>query len=143
MHKYHFVAKGVAPKREALRIAEEELAVTMRQLEDARAKLKAVEDRVATLQAKYDECIRKKEDLENKSQQCEGRLLRAEKLINGLSSEKGRWEATVQNLHTIINNMVGNVLASAGYIAYLGPFTVSATNMTCPHIALIQLFFVL
>eukprot|EP00975_Prorocentrum_lima_P050541 10587834-Prorocentrum_lima.AAC.1 len=40
MHKYHFVALGVAPKRAKLKEAEAELAVVMAQLASAKATLK-------------------------------------------------------------------------------------------------------
>ncbi len=80
MVKYHFVAKGVAPKREALRIAQEDLAETQRILDGAKAHLQEVEDGIATLQAKYDDCVRKKDELEFKTQECEARLVRADKV---------------------------------------------------------------
>ena len=80
MHKYHFVAKGVAPKREALRMAQEDLAETQRILDDARRQLQEVEDGIATLQAKFEDCMRKKEELENKCAECEARLGRADKV---------------------------------------------------------------
>ena len=44
MHKYHFVARGVAPKREALRMAQEELAETQRILDEAKRRLQDVEE---------------------------------------------------------------------------------------------------
>ncbi|XP_022110107.1 dynein heavy chain 1, axonemal-like isoform X1 [Acanthaster planci] len=123
MHKYHFVAKGVAPKRERLRIATEDLAVTQRQLDEAKAKLREVEEGIATLQAKYEDCIERKEELENKCSLCEARLGRADKLIGGLADEKGRWQESVNQLDSVIKSIVGDVLVSAGYVAYLGPFT--------------------
>jgi dynein heavy chain len=82
MHKYHFVAKGVAPKRERLRIASEELAETQRVLAAAKARLAEVEEGIATLQAKYEDCVRKKDELEQKCAECEGRLVRADKVRN-------------------------------------------------------------
>ena len=80
MHKYHFVAKAVAPKREALRIAQEDLAETQRVLDAAKKRLREVEQGVATLEAKYSECMRKKQELENKTKECEARLVRADKV---------------------------------------------------------------
>lgn len=38
---------------------------------------------------------------------------------------KVRWTETVLNLEYMVNNVAGDVLLSAGYLAYLGPFTVS------------------
>lgn len=80
MHKYHFVAKGVAPKREALAIAQADLAETQRILDAAKKRLQEVEEGIATLQAKYEDCVRKKDELENKTEECEQRLIRADKV---------------------------------------------------------------
>ncbi|XP_076985176.1 dynein axonemal heavy chain 1 isoform X7 [Tamandua tetradactyla] len=123
MHKYHFVAKAVEPKRQALREAQDDLEVTQRILEEAKQRLREVEDGITMMQAKYRECIAKKEDLELKCEQCEQRLGRADKLINGLSDEKVRWQDTVENLEHMLDNISGNMLLAAGFVAYLGPFT--------------------
>ncbi|CAJ1051390.1 LOW QUALITY PROTEIN: dynein heavy chain 1%2C axonemal [Xyrichtys novacula] len=123
MHVYHFVAKDVEPKRQALKGAQEDLAATQLILDDAMKKLAAVEGGIATLQAKYQDCLAKKEELDKKFQLCEARLVRADKLISGLADEKVRWKETVQHLDYMVNNITGDVLLSAGYIAYLGPFT--------------------
>uniref|UniRef100_A0A3Q3STI9 Dynein, axonemal, heavy chain 1 n=1 Tax=Mastacembelus armatus TaxID=205130 RepID=A0A3Q3STI9_9TELE len=123
MHVYHFVAKAVKPKRQALKEAQEDLAVTQRILDDAKEKLAAVENGIASLQAKYQECVAKKDELDKKYQLCETRLVRADKLIGGLADEKVRWKETVQHLDSMINNVAGDVFLSAGYVAYLGPFT--------------------
>ncbi|XP_056267415.1 dynein axonemal heavy chain 1 [Pseudoliparis swirei] len=123
MHKYHFVAKGVEPKRQALKEAQEDLAVTQGILDAAKEQLATVEAGVATLQAKYQDCLAKKDELDNTYQLCEARLVRADKLIGGLADEKVRWKKTVQHLDYMVHNVTGDVLLSAGYVAYLGPFT--------------------
>lgn len=46
-------------------------------------------------------------------------------LISGLADEKVRWRETVQHLEYMVNNVAGDVFLSAGFVAYLGPFTVS------------------
>lgn len=45
-------------------------------------------------------------------------------LINGLSDERVRWQDTVENLEHTLDNIFGDVLVAAGFVAYLGPFTV-------------------
>ncbi|CDQ79156.1 unnamed protein product [Oncorhynchus mykiss] len=80
MHVYHFVAKGVEPKRKALQEAQEDLAVTQLILDDANEKLAQVEEGIATLQAKYHDCLAKRDELDNKCQLCENRLVRADKV---------------------------------------------------------------
>jgi hypothetical protein len=45
--------------------------------------------------------------------------------VSGLGDEKIRWAENVKNLEYLITNVIGDVLAASGFIAYLGPFTVS------------------
>lgn len=66
--------------QQALQEAQEDLAVTQRILDDANEKLAAVEGGIATLQAKYQDCLAKKDELDNKYQLCESRLVRADKV---------------------------------------------------------------
>jgi dynein heavy chain len=86
MYKFNQVNKTVAPKREAQRQALEALAATQRTLANAKAKLKEVEERIATLQAKYDDSVRKKADLEIKVRECQEKLTRAGKVFFRLFS---------------------------------------------------------
>uniref|UniRef100_A0A8C3CZ11 Dynein axonemal heavy chain 1 n=1 Tax=Cairina moschata TaxID=8855 RepID=A0A8C3CZ11_CAIMO len=140
MHKYHFVAKVVEPKRVrdnrlAWREAEEDLRATQQVLEEAKERLRDVESGIAMLQAKYKSCIAKKEELEMKCEQCQQRLDRADTLINNLADEKVRWQDTVENLDYKINNIAGDVLVAAGFVAYLGPFTVSVQGTQTGQLA--------
>ena len=48
-----------------MREAQDDLEVTQRILEEAKQRLHEVEDGIATMQAKYRECIAKKEELES------------------------------------------------------------------------------
>lgn len=123
MYKYHFVALGVAPKRARLKEAEEELAVVLAQLEEAKAQLKAVNDRLAELEAAYSEAVEKKDMLEKKEATCKMQLTNADKLIGGLGGEEARWKETVSQLKLAYVNLLGDVIVSAGTISYLGPFT--------------------
>jgi dynein heavy chain len=51
------------------------------------------------------------------------KLNRAEKLIGGLGGEKVRWTNVGEELGKVYLNLIGDVLLSSGYIAYLGPVT--------------------
>ncbi len=55
-------------------------------------------------------------------------------LIGGLADEKVRWRETVQQLEYMVNNVAGDVLLAAGYVAYLGPFTVCESAAEKMHI---------
>ncbi|CAL1534965.1 unnamed protein product, partial [Lymnaea stagnalis] len=123
MYKYHFVAITVGPKREKLKLAMEELAATEKVLADAKKMLYDVETGVARLQKKYNDSMNKKRVLEDKCKLCESRLDRADKLINSLADEKDRWGDSISNYERLIFNVSGDVLISAAFVAYLGPFT--------------------
>lgn len=67
-------------EQQALQEAQEDLAVTQQILNEAKEKLAAVEEGIATLQAKYHECLSKRDELDAKCQLCENRLIRADKV---------------------------------------------------------------
>ncbi|GFO33725.1 dynein heavy chain 12, axonemal-like, partial [Plakobranchus ocellatus] len=120
---YDRVAKVVAPKKEKLRLAEEELATMMGHLNTKRAELAAVQKKLEDLKNTFNEMTDKKQKLEFQVDLCGKKLDRAEKLIGGLGGEKNRWTDAANNLQNIYDNLMGDVLISAGVIAYLGPFT--------------------
>ena len=92
-------------------------------LEIKRASLKEVQDKLAKLQAQFDENNNKKLQLERDVDLCSKKLSRAEKLIGGLGGEKDRWSKAATELGHQYNNLTGDVLISAGVVAYLGAFT--------------------
>lgn len=123
MEAYDRVAKVVAPKKEALAQAESELAVTMGELKKKQDALQAVEDELAALQAQFKAACDKKKDLEDEVDLCGKKLERAKTLIDGLGGEKTRWTQSALDLAKQCTLLTGDVLVSAGVIAYLGPFT--------------------
>uniref|UniRef100_A0A3Q3S6H3 Dynein axonemal heavy chain 7 n=1 Tax=Mastacembelus armatus TaxID=205130 RepID=A0A3Q3S6H3_9TELE len=125
MDKYDKVAKVVAPKKEKLAQAEAELRVAMQSLQKKQSALKEVQDKLARLQETLDANKNKKADLENQVDLCSKKLERAEQLIGGLGGEKTRWNEMAFNLGELYKNLTGNILISAGIVAYLGAFTSS------------------
>nr|DBA18657.1 TPA: hypothetical protein GDO54_016881 [Pyxicephalus adspersus] len=123
MEVYDRVAKVVAPKKARLLEAEQSLAETMAVLNQKRAELKEVEDRLAALEATFREKTEEKAQLEFQVDLCAKKLERAEKLIGGLGGEKHRWSNAADSLQNVYDNLTGDVLVSAGVIAYLGAFT--------------------
>ena len=95
---YDRVAKVVAPKKKALAEAEAELAVQMGQLNEKRAELKAVLDKLEALNEEFAGMQEKKANLEANIDLCSKKLDRAEKLIGGLGGEKDRWSEAAREL---------------------------------------------
>ncbi|KAI8621842.1 dynein heavy chain and region D6 of dynein motor-domain-containing protein [Chytriomyces sp. MP71] len=123
MESYDKVAKVVAPKQIALAHAEAELAVILAGLAEKRSILQAVQDRLTSLNNTLDALSAKKERLEKEVKSCEEQLDRAQKLLGGLGGEKQRWTEVVVQLDKTLYNLSGDVLLSAGVVAYLGAFT--------------------
>jgi dynein heavy chain len=46
-------------------------------------------------------------------------------LLDGLGGEKDRWEVNVIDLAELYEDLIGDILVSAGIISYLGAFTQS------------------
>ncbi|XP_062316503.1 dynein axonemal heavy chain 12 [Osmerus eperlanus] len=123
MEVYDRIAKVVAPKKANLAEAQQSLATTMALLNEKRAELKEVEDRLASLQKTFEDKTEEKAQLEFQVDLCARKLERAEKLIGGLGGEKTRWSKAADDLQNTYDNLTGDVLISAGVIAYLGAFT--------------------
>uniref|UniRef100_A0A8B9BTE2 Dynein axonemal heavy chain 12 n=1 Tax=Anser brachyrhynchus TaxID=132585 RepID=A0A8B9BTE2_9AVES len=123
MEVYDRVAKVVAPKKDRLREAQQSLAETLELLNQKRDELAAVENRLAALERTFTEKTEEKARLEFQVDLCAKKLERAEKLIGGLGGEKSRWNNAANDLQDAYDNLTGDVLISAGVIAYLGAFT--------------------
>ncbi|XP_077462234.1 dynein axonemal heavy chain 12-like [Stigmatopora argus] len=125
MESYDRVMKIVAPKKAKQIEAQATLASAMAELSGKRAQLKEVEDRLSNLKRISVEKTEEKVKLETQRDLCQEKLERAEKLIGGLGGEKTRWSKAADDLQNTYDNLMGDVLISAGVMAYLGAFTSS------------------
>ncbi|KAK2091661.1 hypothetical protein P7K49_030945 [Saguinus oedipus] len=123
MEVYDRVAKVVAPKKARLSEAQKSLAETMELLNQKRAELAEVEHHLENLQMTFLEKTEEKAALEDQVELCAKKLERASQLIGGLGGEKSRWAQAADDLQITYENLIGDVLVSAGVIAYLGAFT--------------------
>ncbi|XP_023571553.1 dynein heavy chain 12, axonemal isoform X2 [Octodon degus] len=123
MEVYDRVAKVVAPKKARLAEAQKSLAETMELLNEKRAELAEVEHHLENLQKTFLEKTEEKAALEDQVELCAKKLQRASQLIGGLGGEKSRWAQAAADLQVTYINLTGDVLVSAGVIAYLGAFT--------------------
>uniref|UniRef100_A0A3Q3KEU7 Dynein axonemal heavy chain 7 n=1 Tax=Monopterus albus TaxID=43700 RepID=A0A3Q3KEU7_MONAL len=117
--------KVVAPKKEKLEQAEKVLMVAMESVHKQQAALKEVQEKKAKLQKTMEDNKNEKARLENEADQCKKKLARAKQLTGGLGGEKTRWSEMAFNLGQLYKNLTGDILISAGIVAYLGAFTSS------------------
>eukprot|EP00743_Colponemidia_sp_Colp-15_P007299 GILK01007882.1.p1 GENE.GILK01007882.1~~GILK01007882.1.p1 ORF type:complete len:1232 (+),score=259.13 GILK01007882.1:87-3698(+) len=95
----------------------------MAALKGAKSRLAEVQASLAELQDKYHLTLSKKEMLADQVEECRVKLERAQKLIGGLGGERERWSKGISELGIRYEHLTGDVLVSAGVIAYCGAFT--------------------
>ncbi|KAL1389180.1 hypothetical protein pipiens_001339 [Culex pipiens pipiens] len=122
--KYDKVAKEIAPKKIALKEAQDKYNGAMAILNSKLEQLAIVEENLAELQKKLDEQIQQHAKLQANVELCMKKLERATEIITGLGGEKDRWEQAAENLGKVYDNLTGDVLIASGVVAYLGPFTI-------------------
>ncbi|CAH0663656.1 unnamed protein product [Spodoptera exigua] len=123
MYKFYHVNKGVAPKKEALARATKDLQIVEAMLAAAKAKMQALLEGIAKLNAYLIEKEEEKKRMEEDINQCLARMDRANRLLNGLSSERVRWINTIKELDVAKVNLLGDILLSACAVGYITPFT--------------------
>ncbi|CAM9233557.1 unnamed protein product, partial [Phaeothamnion confervicola] len=123
MTVYDRVARVVAPKRAALAGAEASLAAAAADLADKQRTLAELMERLAVLRRELDGAEAKKTSLQEQVTDCSNKLRRAEQLISGLGGEKHNWGRFSELLRGRYENMTGDMMLSAGLVAYMGAFT--------------------
>lgn len=123
MITYHETLKVVNPMRETARVMTEKLSVVMGALAEKQAKVKAINDNLAMLNAQASKLEAQAKELNDQMDKCAKQLVRAEKMISGLEGEKNRWTDTVAKLTIQQDLLVGDCLIASGMVSYAGPFT--------------------
>jgi dynein heavy chain len=98
MITYHETLKIVNPKRALAAQKTEELKIVMAKLNEARAKVKAIDDQLNALGAELSKLEAMAKQLNDDIEDCQKKLVRAEKMIGGLGGEKDRWTKIVAEL---------------------------------------------
>ena len=126
---YYDVFVEVEPKKKAV-------AEMTAKLDVANAKKKEMEDLVAELSAKlqvlqdeFDKVMKTKQDAEDEAARCFKKLDLAKRLVNALGSESERWSASIIRLGEEIDVVLGDVLLSASFVSYVGPFNKKFRDM--------------
>lgn len=92
-------------------------------LEKEEIELAKIEKQLTELNVKYTEAMEERQRLQDETELVAKRLVAADKLIGGLSSESERWKIDLESLHGELEEIVGNCLLSAGFLAYCAPFS--------------------
>ncbi|XP_076617159.1 dynein axonemal heavy chain 5 isoform X1 [Chaetodon auriga] len=122
MADFFAINKEVLPLKANLALQEARLVVAQVELAKAQEQLDAKQQELDAVQALYDAAMKEKQDLEDDAQACRRKMANATALIDGLGGEKVRWTDSSAGFQTQIKHLVGDVLLSAGFLSYAGPF---------------------
>ncbi|XP_041817844.1 dynein heavy chain 5, axonemal [Chelmon rostratus] len=122
MADFFAINKEVLPLKANLALQEARLVVAQTELAKAQEQLDAKQQELDAVQALYDAAMKEKQDLEDDAQACRRKMANATALIDGLGGEKVRWTDSSAGFQTQIKHLVGDVLLSAGFLSYAGPF---------------------
>ncbi|XP_045466201.1 dynein axonemal heavy chain 10 [Harmonia axyridis] len=120
---YCVVYREVKPKKERVEELQKEYDTAKRNLEKLYNEIAKLEADLAKLNEKYEAALKRRQELQEETDIMMRRLIAADKLITGLSSEKARWTEDLKGLHLEKERLIGSCLLSSGFLAYCGPFT--------------------
>ncbi|KAM5271528.1 dynein axonemal heavy chain 11 [Ctenodactylus gundi] len=121
--KFYEVYCDVEPKRQALAQANLDLAAATEKLEAIRKKLGDLDQNLNRLTASFEKAIAEKVRCQEEVNQTSKTIELANKLVKELESEKIRWGQSVQSFEAQEKTLCGDVLLTAAFVSYAGPFT--------------------
>jgi len=122
MVNYYFIAKFVAPKIEALKVAEAQLSIANASLKIAEDELNEKEAELKGLNDEFSAAMAEKQKTQDEADATVAKMDAANKLIGGLGGEKIRWTAQSKEFASTIRRLVGDVSLACGFVSYCGPF---------------------
>ncbi|KAG2382028.1 hypothetical protein C9374_005820 [Naegleria lovaniensis] len=124
MREYYQAMRVVKPIRKKKEEAEKKLASFTEQLSTIKSKLEQLKQDIAEYKVKYQSGQEEEKNLMEKKQNMEAKLIAANKLIEGLGSERERWAQQIHDLSEKKNRLIGDCLICSAFLSYTGAFTV-------------------
>ncbi|XP_077600352.1 dynein axonemal heavy chain 10-like [Stigmatopora nigra] len=120
---YCEVAREIKPKRDKVARLERNFFLSKKELEFIQSELSAIQKELKALGDKYQTAIAEKQKLQEEAELMERRLIAADKLISGLSSENVRWTHDLEELKQRRVRLLGDCLLAAAFLSYEGAFS--------------------
>ncbi|KAH8871924.1 Dynein heavy chain 10, axonemal [Schistosoma japonicum] len=120
---YNEVARDIKPKRDKVAKLEKTFMQAKKDLARINTELSNLESELITLNRRYEEAMSERLKLQEETDIMERRLIAADKLISGLSSEEIRWLKDLEELKIKRVKLLGDCLISAAFLSYVGAFS--------------------
>ncbi|XP_053593671.1 dynein beta chain, ciliary [Microplitis demolitor] len=120
---FHYINLNVKPLRAALAQANAELKASMEKLVHLRQRLAELQKELDVLSEKMSVAVAEKQKCQDEADTTALTIDLANRLVNGLASEKIRWAKTIDILKTSCETVPGDMLLATAFISYVGCFT--------------------
>lgn len=117
---YSEILDRVGPLREEVNLLEEEALQTKAEAKMIINTLEDLERSIATYKTEYAALISQTEAIKAEMARVQSKVDRSMRLLNSLSSERGRWEDSSKTFETQMETLVGDVFLAAAFLAYGG-----------------------
>ncbi|CAD8170768.1 unnamed protein product [Paramecium pentaurelia] len=123
LDEYEKVLTIVRPKQEKYLQSQQEVARLQESLKILQQDLSVLTTEINKLEQAYQETINNQQQLDRDIKECEIKLQRATKLMEGLGGERERWSKSSTIYEQRLKQVLGDIILSSGTIAYLGVFS--------------------
>ncbi|TKA41939.1 Dynein heavy chain, cytoplasmic [Friedmanniomyces endolithicus] len=117
---YSEILDRVGPLREEVSQLEEEALQTKAEAQMIENTLTDLERSIATYKKEYAALISQTEAIKAEMSRVQSKVDRSMRLLNSLSSERGRWEQSSTTFATQMATIIGDVFLAAAFLAYSG-----------------------
>ncbi|OQD96046.1 hypothetical protein PENSOL_c017G06341 [Penicillium solitum] len=117
---YSAILDRVGPLREEVDQLEEQALQTKAEAQAIENTINSLESSIATYKAEYAALISETQAIKTEMNRVQFKVDRSVRLLDSLSSERGRWEDGSKSFETQIGTLVGDVLIAAAFLAYAG-----------------------
>ncbi len=119
---YAKALKVVGPKREKKAYAEEQLRKKIEYLTSLQNEFQVLADRLEELENIFQKTNAEMSAYKAELDDLQTKIDRGEQLVSGLGGEKTRWEASLIDLESQYDKLVGDCILAAAFMSYCGPF---------------------
>lgn len=120
--RYADILHSIEPLQKEVDTLEEQFQELQAQSEEINDTITELEDRIAIYKEEYASLIRETETIKVDMQKVKSKVDRSTSLLQSLSEERGRWEFQSKNFETQMSTVIGDVLLSSSFLAYIGFF---------------------
>jgi len=120
--RFSEILDKVEPLRNEVQSLETQAEMTKKQATQIITIVAELESKIATYKEEYALLISETQAIKSEMERVQSKVDRSMKLLESLSSEKGRWEAGSRTFDAEMSTIVGDVLLSAAFLAYGGFF---------------------